>query len=258
MVLNDQIGTFCWWSLMTKDVSKANDFYRQLFDWHLSEMEIPEQDNATIYAAGKGGFSNPVPLENDFPAPSHWITYITVANVDEACHRAEELGGKVCVPTFEIPTVGQTAVINDPIGSAFHVFTPEKDGDDLNMIGNGPGEICWMELLVDDPTPVLPFYSELFDWKFSAPMPMNGGDYFSFKVNGEDVGGIMKRPPDVPKMPPLWMNYFSVPSVDEWSDKVQSLGGKIVMSKTEIPETGYFACMEDPTGAYSYLFELSS
>lgn len=258
MGIKDQIGTFCWWSLMTKDVSKANNFYRQLFDWNFSEMEIPGQDNSTIFAAGNGRFGNPVPLEKDFPGPSHWITYITVEDVDKTCERAEKIGGNTCVPAFDLPTIGRTAIINDPIGSAFHVFTPEKDEDELNMIGNGLGEICWMELMVDDPTPVLPFYSELFRWKFSAPMPMNGGDYFSFKVNGEDVGGIMKRPPEVPKMPPVWMNYFSVPSVNEWSEKVKSLGGKIVMPKTVIPETGYFACMEDPTGAYSYLFELIS
>lgn len=257
MGLQDQLGSFCWWSLMTKDVPKANEFYHQLFDWHLSEMEIPGQDNATIYAAGKGGFANPVPIENDFPFPSHWIAYIIVANVDQACQQAEQLGGKVSVPTFEIPSVGHTAVINDPVGSAFHIFTPEQDSDDLNMIGNGSGEICWMELLVDDPTAALPFYSELFGWQFSAPMAMNGGDYYTVKVNGEDVGGIMKRPPDVPKMPPIWMNYFSVTSVEQWSEKAQSLGGKIVMPKTEIPETGFFACIEDPTGAHSYLFELT-
>ena len=255
MTLKDQIGSFCWWSLMTKDVAKANDFYQKLFDWKLDEMEIPGQDKATIYAAGKGGFANPVPLEKDFPGPSYWMVYITVENVDEACKRAEKIGGKVCVPAFALPTIGRTAVINDPIGSAFYVFTPAKDEGELNMIGNGPGEICWMELMVDDPNPLLSFYSEMFGWKFSAPMSMNGGEYISFEINGTQVGGIMKRPPSAPKMPPLWMNYFTVKSVDEWSEKAKSLGGKIVIPKMEIPETGFFACMEDPTGAHSYLFE---
>lgn len=258
MALKDQIGSFCWWSLMTKDVEKANDFYLKLFDWKLDEIDIPGEDKATIYISGKGGFGNPVPLEKDFPAPSHWMAYITVEDVDEACNRAEKLGGKVCVPAFDIPTIGRTAVIGDPIGSAFHVFTPANDEGELNMIGNGPGEICWMELMVDDPAPLLPFYSEMFGWKFSDPMPMNGGEYTSFEINGEKVGGIMKRPPNVPEMPPVWMNYFSVQSVDEWSEKAKSLGGKIVMPKMEIPDTGFFSCIEDPTGAHSYLFEMTA
>ena len=256
MALKDQIGSFCWWSLMTKDVAKANDFYQKLFDWKLDEMEIPGQDKATIYSAGQGGFANPVPLEKDFPGPSHWMTYITVENVDEACKCAEKMGGTVCVPAFDIPTIGRTAVISDPLGAAFHVFTPAKDEDELNMIGNGPGEICWMELMVDEPAPLLPFYSKMFGWQFSEPMPMNGGEYISLEINGDKVGGLMKRPPNVPQMPPVWMNYFSVKSVDEWSEKAKSLGGRIVMPKMEVPETGYFACIEDPTGAHSYLFEL--
>ncbi|MEO1445713.1 MAG: VOC family protein [Cyanobacteria bacterium J06635_11] len=69
------------------------------------------------------------------------------------------------------------------------------------------------------------------------------------------MGGLFKRPPEVPTMPPLWLNYFTVASVDEWSKKAKALGGKIIMPTTEIPETGSFAYIEDPTGAHAYLFE---
>ena len=75
------------------------------------------------------------------------------------------------------------------------------------------------------------------------------------RANGQQVGGILKRPPGVPEMPPVWMNYFSVPSVEDWSEKAKALGGKVVMVRTEIPETGFFALFEDPTGAMAYLFE---
>ncbi|MGD1867748.1 MAG: VOC family protein [Phormidesmis sp.] len=258
MALKDQIGSFCWWSLMTKDVEKANDFYQRLFDWTLDELEIPGEENSTIYVASNGGFGNPVSLEKDFPAPSHWIPFITVDNVNETCEQVKKIGGEVYVPAFDIPTVGRTAVITDPLGTAFHIFTPENTEDNLNMVGNGAGEVCWMELMVDDPTPLLPFYSDLFGWQFSEPMSMNGGEYTSFNINGESVGGFLKRPPHVPAMPPVWMNYFAVASVDAKAEKATALGGKIVMPKTEIPETGYFALIEDPTGAVSYLFELNS
>ncbi|MEO0647636.1 MAG: VOC family protein [Cyanobacteria bacterium J06650_10] len=256
MALNDQIGSFCWWSLMTKDVHQATSFYQKLFDWSLSDMEMPGEEDATIYAADNGGFANPVPLENDFPGPSHWIPYIVVKNVDETCQQIEKMGGKVCTSAFDIPTVGRTAVITDPVGAAFHIFTPENKEENLNMISNGIGEVCWMELMVDDPEPLLPFYAELFGWQFSEPMPMNGGEYTSFEINGAGVGGFLKRPPNAPAMPPVWMNYFAVNSVDQWSEKAATLGGKVVMPKTEIPETGFFSLIEDPTGAVSYLFEM--
>ncbi|MEM6438010.1 MAG: VOC family protein, partial [Cyanobacteria bacterium P01_D01_bin.115] len=80
----------------------------------------------------------------------------------------------------------------------------------------------------------------------------------SFESNGVQVGGLLKRPPDVPQMPPHWLTYFAVPSVGEWADKAKALGGKIVVPKTAIPETGFFAMIEDPTGAHSYLFEMTA
>ncbi len=257
MSLENQIGDFCWWSLMTKDVTKANDFYQKLFDWKLEEIDIPGQGPSTIYTAKNGGFADITQLEPDFPGPSHWMSYIVVKNVDEACQLAEQLGGRVCVPAFEIPTIGRTAVLNDPVGSAFHVFTPANNQDEceLKMIGTDPGEICWMELIVDDPSRVLPFYSEMFGWTFLEPMSNNGVEYFSFESHGQQVGGIMKRPAQSPPMPPVWINYFAVQSVDAGSENVKALGGTIVMPKLEIPEIGCCALIEDPTGAHSYLFE---
>ncbi|WP_228024906.1 VOC family protein [cf. Phormidesmis sp. LEGE 11477] len=53
-------------------------------------MKIPGEENSTIYVTSSGGFGNPVPLEKDFPAPSHWIPYITVSNVDETCEQVKK------------------------------------------------------------------------------------------------------------------------------------------------------------------------
>jgi predicted enzyme related to lactoylglutathione lyase len=252
------VGQFCWWSLMSTDVERANRFYRDLFGWTFSTMKFPDHSTSTIYHTGKGGFANPVPLEENFPGPSHWITYITVKDVAQACQHAETLGGTVCVPPFDIPTIGRTAVITDPAGAAFHVFEPFQEEGESNMIGNGPGEICWMELMVDDPSQVIPFYGDLFGWRFSEPMDVNGGVYRSFENGGEKLGGIFKRPADVPPMPPAWMVYFSVASVDAAAERVKALGGCIMVEKTAIPSTGFFACIADPTGAHSYLFELTA
>ena len=258
MALKDQIGSFCWWSLMTKDVEQATAFYQQLFGWKLDKMDIPGHGPSDFYATDSGGFAHPVLLEADFPGPSHWMTYVVVEDVDKACDRAKELGGSVCVPAFDIPSIGRTAVIGDPAGATFHLFTPAQDEEAMNMIGNGLGEICWMELMVDDPAALLPFYSELLGWQFAAPMAMIGTEYTSFESNGVQGGGLLKRPPGVPQTPPHWLTYFAVPSAGEWADKAEALGGKIVVPKTPIPETGFFAMIEDPTGAHSYLFEMTA
>ncbi|NET10515.1 MAG: VOC family protein [Symploca sp. SIO2B6] len=265
MGLKDQIGSFCWWSLMTKDITTANTFYQKLFDWTLDNVAVTGQGKTTIYTTKNGGFGSPIPLPKDFPGASHWMAYVTVADVDNACQKAESLGGQVCAPPFDIPTIGRTAIITDPIGAAFHIFTPGADTlssdapgtnrDNLNGMGREPGEICWMELMADDPTPLFSFYTALFGWAFAEPMPMNGGEYISITANGSPVGGLMKRAPNSPPMPPVWLNYFAVESVDDGLAKAENLGGTVILSKMELPDTGSFALIEDPTGSLFYLFE---
>ena len=40
-------------------------------------------------------------------------------------------------------------------------------------------------------------------------------------------------------------NFIDVKSVDEYSSKVEKLGGKVVVPKTAVPGMGYFAvCLE--------------
>ncbi len=40
-------------------------------------------------------------------------------------------------------------------------------------------------------------------------------------------------------------NYIDVPSIDEYSVKVENLGGKVVFPKTAVPGIGYFAVCLD-------------
>ena len=72
------------------------------------------------------------------------------------------------MPPFDIPTIGRMAVITDPASAAFHLFEPFQDDGQSNMIGNGPGEICWMELMLNDPAKVIPFYGDLFEMAADA------------------------------------------------------------------------------------------
>ena len=240
---------------MTRDVNSATQFYQQLLGWSTTEYDIPGHGKSAIFVAAGMNFGNPVDLDDNPRVPSHWISYIAVNDVEQSCEQAIKLGGKVCVPAFDIPSIGRTAVISDPVGSAFHVFTPDDKAEDMNMTGNEPGQICWLELMVDDPSKVIPFYRDLFGWKIAEPMSMNGGEYHSIEICGNKIAGVMKRPPQAPAMPPAWMPYMAVESVDETVKRVAGLDGKVVMPKAEIQDTGYFSLIEDPTGAHFYIFE---
>ena len=134
---------------MTSDTGKATEFYKNLLGWTTEEFEIPGMETTTIFNAVGKGFGAPVPFEQQ-GVPSHWISYIACKNVDESCEQAEKLGGKVCAEPFDIPSIGRTAVITDPSGAAFHLYTSEDKDQDVKVTGNALGQICWLELMVED------------------------------------------------------------------------------------------------------------
>lgn len=51
---------------------------------------------------------------------------------------------------------------------------------------------------------------------------------------------------------------MAVESVSDYADKVQQLGGMMVVPKTAIPRMGYFAVALDPEGNPIGLFEMNS
>jgi predicted enzyme related to lactoylglutathione lyase len=55
-------------------------------------------------------------------APSHWMAYVAVDDVDAKARRVEELGGKVCVPPTDIPNTGRFCVITDPTGATLSLI----------------------------------------------------------------------------------------------------------------------------------------
>ncbi len=112
------------------------------------------------------------------------------------------------------------------------------------------GAFGWFELMTTDLEAAKSFYSEVFGWeyeKFSSTPDMH---YEVIKVNGKEVAGMMKNPPQAEEHPPCWGMYITVDNIDETARKIEELGGKIVIPPTDIPEVGRFSVFADPQGAY--------
>ena len=84
-------------------------------------------------------------------------------------------------------------------------------------------------------------------------------DYWMISTSGDTNqksslgGGLMKRKD--PQQPNL--NYIGVPSIDEYSNKVKDLGGKVVMPKTKVEGHGSFAvCTDTETNSFA-LWEIA-
>jgi hypothetical protein len=81
--------------------------------------------------------------------------------------------------------------------------------------------------------------------------------YNEIVVGGQHVGGIYKTGPEYGGgAPPHWMAYVAVEDVDAKAAQVAELGGKVCVPPTDIPNTGRFCVINDPTGATISLITL--
>ncbi|NLF88003.1 VOC family protein [Candidatus Bathyarchaeota archaeon] len=102
------------------------------------------------------------------------------------------------------------------------------------------------------------FYTELFGWKIEK---LGNMEYYGVTTVPMDEKGNLLRPgvngglykKEQPQQQSV--NYIYVESADEYSKKIVALGGKIVVSKTEVPGMGWFALAQDPEGNTFGIFE---
>jgi uncharacterized protein len=118
--------------------------------------------------------------------------------------------------------------------------------------------IVHFEIPADDIERSKKFYTDLFGWKIEKWPGMDSGassdmEYWMItttdgKGNKALGGGMMKR--QMPQQPNI--NYIDVKSVDEYSSKVENIGGKVVVSKKAVPGMGYFAvCLDTENNAFA-------
>ena len=119
--------------------------------------------------------------------------------------------------------------------------------------------IVHFEIPADNVEKLRKFYTELFGWKIEKmPGPMEYWNIETVPVDesGEPIrlgvnGGMMRR--ENPEQKPI--NYISVESVDEYSEKIEALGGRVIVPKQEIPRIGWWALALDPEGNHFGVFE---
>ena len=72
---------------------------------------------------GPAGGMMPMPIDVPAEAPSHWLTYFVVPEVDAAHAQAVALGARSLVPPSQIPGGGGFAVLCDLQGAAFGIMS---------------------------------------------------------------------------------------------------------------------------------------
>lgn len=242
-------GSFCWFELATSDQTAAKKFYADLLGWTANDNPMgPDAIYTMFQLRGKnvGAAYSLMPDQIKQGVPPHWGTYVAVTNADEAIAKAKSLGGTVLAGPMDVADHGRMAVLRDPTEAVISVW----QGNQHQGIGlwGEPGAFCWSELMTRDTVAATRFYTALFGWKTKVGEGA-GFPYTHWQNDGADIGGMIGILKEWGHMPANWNNYVQVANCDEAAAKAASLGGKVCVPPTDIPNTGRFAMLQDPQGA---------
>ena len=104
--------------------------------------------------------------------------------------------------------------------------------------------IVHIEIAAKDPAAASKFYADAFGWKIEVDQHF---DYHMFAAEGGPGGGFNKVDGKQNKVGDI-IPYIDCDDIDASLKKIESLGGKTLQGKTEIPGMGWFAFFADPTG----------
>ena len=240
------LGSFPWCELMTTDTAAAGAFYSKVVGWKTTPFS-PDGSYLTFNTkSGPAGGLMVLPDDaKRMGAPPNWLIYVGTPNVDDTAQRVAQLRGRVLKQPADIPGTGRYAVVQDPYGATFGLYTPKTPGPGR---APGVGDWSWFELYTPNPEGAWNFYQSLFGWEKTSAMDMGEmGVYQMFgRGGGIPNGGIMKPPPGAPA---AWQPYVRVADAKAAAATAQAAGGKIVNGPMEVPGGDWIAQGMDPQGA---------
>ena len=236
------LGRFVWHELLTTDTAAAAAFYPKVVPWRTQPSNMP---GYTIWMSGQAQVGGLMALPAEAgDSPPHWLVYVGTPNVDATCSQAEGLGARLVKPAADIPNVGRFAVLADPQGATFAVFTP---GGNQPPAKPEQGGFSWHELATTDVAAAVRFYGTLFGWSKGRGHDMGAlGVYQIFEHGGEQVGGMCNV--QGPSTAPSWLSYVHVADSGKAVSAAKGAGGRLLHGPMEVPGGTWIALMMDPQG----------
>lgn len=106
------------------DVPRAAQFFKDVFDWHFTDISAT---GYSTFSSGPGGIGGGIQRVSMVQPGGGIILYVSVADIDAFCERILSHGGKVIRPKEEIPGVGWYAHFADLDSNLFGLFTQHPE-----------------------------------------------------------------------------------------------------------------------------------
>ena len=111
--------------LNTTNLPKAEAFYKKMFAWKLKDMPHEELGTYTMIDVGDGTGGGM--MKQMIPgAPSAWMPYVYVKDIDASTKKAKKLGAKVMKDVTEVMGMGWLSIITDPTGAVLGFWEPKN------------------------------------------------------------------------------------------------------------------------------------
>jgi predicted enzyme related to lactoylglutathione lyase len=111
--------------LATTNVPKAKAFYAKLFKWKLNDLPMPTPGGAYTMIDVKDGTGGGMMRQMCPDAPSAWMPYVLVKDIDASTRKAKKLGAKIAKGVTEVEGMGWLSIIVDPTGAMLGLWEPK-------------------------------------------------------------------------------------------------------------------------------------
>ena len=241
-------GKFVWHDLTTSDVDAAKKFYTALLGWDYVETTVLGRPYsvAKLGTSSVGGIHTPNP-DRAGKTASHWLSYMSVADVDATVTKAKSGGGAILAGPVDIGSIGRAAVLRDPQGAPFGLVHLSA-GDPADPAAPVSGTFFWNEYLTHDLDATLAFYNGLVPYEVTASKSESGASYAVLKT-GRARAGVFRLPDSKKDVPPNWLPYVLVSDPAALAARVAGLGGRVLLEPRAEHRKGSLAVVADPTGA---------
>jgi predicted enzyme related to lactoylglutathione lyase len=115
-------GSVMWVELHSQDAETDLAWLVSTFGYTTEQMAMPD-GTYNILKSGDVPCGGVMTSMNP-QAPSSWLVWFQVPEVDKKLTVVEAQGGSVIAPAFDVPNIGRMAIVSDPTGGMCGLITP--------------------------------------------------------------------------------------------------------------------------------------
>lgn len=249
-------GEFLWTDLFSSNPEKSVEFYAGLFGW-TGRTFGTGADVYTVMFDGDQAVGGVVrgPQAPEGERGARWVSYVSVASVEQAVARATGKGGRVVLPTVDIPNRGIHSIVQDPEGALFG-FLKTTTGDPEDYLPE-VNRWVWISVFSKDTSAMVEFYKEVIGYDVVANLRTDIDGDFVLTSNGHARAGVYPLQGDS-EYKPEWVAFVRVADVEATAAAAEKLGATVFEEVDDSARGNQLRFLVDPSGAIFGIAEISA